>query len=107
MKIPHIKLHFYYSTPRVVNIRYGKGYDGVWFFEVVILFQHGCSYLFSSNHEPEWTKFCKGLNKFNIAKRLRVVRKVIKSIKYKMQENPDIVKGVTYKFKPKTLYKEL
>lgn len=107
MKIPSLDIQYsHYHDPKIVNTRYGKGYDGLYFFEVVILVKHGCAYQFESRQNPEWDKFLKKLNKSTCSKRVRLIKKCLKTIKLHLKEK-NIPEGVTYKFKPKTLFVEI
>ena len=105
MKIPKIKINYGYNDETPVNLRYGKGYDGKYFFQVVILCKHGAGFaLCTTTYNKEaWDEYVTWLNTLNIHKRLRKIQKIKNLIKNKILKN-EIPYANTYKFKPNTLF---
>jgi hypothetical protein len=108
MKIPQIKVHYYYKDGTPVFIRYGIGRDGYYFFEVITKMRHGASYLFTNkfDNKTKWDKYIKYLNTLDVETRIKKVKKVVKRIE-KHLDGRDIPIGGIYKFKVKTLFVKL
>lgn len=106
MRIPEIEIQYHYQFPRCPGllIRYGRSYDGKYFFEVFRDLQHGGSWQWSSRwNKNGWAEFMDKLEEQDIHTRLKVVNRVIKKLKRELNKRDITLLGV-YKFKPKTLF---
>lgn len=105
MKIPKVKISYFYKDGTPVYIRYGINREGYYFFEVITKVRHGASYLFDCNWDDshDWKKYIKYLNTLNVEARLKKVKKVIKKIENTIDKN-NIPYAGKYKFKVKTLF---
>lgn len=108
MKIPKVKISYYYKDNTPVYVRYGIGRDGYYFFEVITKMRHGASFLFSTNfdYKFKWKRYLKYLNKLDVETRVKKVKKVLHKIYQEIDIN-DIPYGGTYKFNVKTLFKKI
>ncbi|MFW5873026.1 MAG: hypothetical protein ACOCVN_03470 [bacterium] len=79
MRIPKYRINYHYIDQTPLRIRFGKGRDGVYFFEIVTRLDGGIGYAFSSSlHGGEkWAEFMLYITALPRPERMKVIRRVL------------------------------
>ena len=104
MKIPKIKIHYYYQDPKPpIQVRYGIDRDGLYFFEIFNPIRHGGSWAFQSIQHKNWVEYSKYLDTLDVRTRLKKVKHIVNLLLSKTSSMGIPILGVL-KFKSQTLF---
>jgi len=101
LKIPRIRLNYhlhnyYYTVP--LEIVYLKPVQGYYSITVWTVHKEGKGIAFCTQNEPKFRLLLKSLEEEDINTRLKVIKRIIKKLIKKIQEEDIILKGI-YKIK--------
>ena len=106
MKIPLFNIDPTYPNNPPAAIRYGIGYDGNYFFQVVTRYSiQGVAFNYCSHMRDieKWKKFTQYLNGLDVEKRVKLINRVVTRMLRQLYRLDYKIDGV-YKFKHGNLF---